>query len=655
MAKRTFEKGVVGLAGLWLAGCLLTDPIDEIKRGTSGTPSLPPVTKKNVVGSGVDVDGSAGAGLPHKRGKADAGGQRASGDTADGSDVLMRGEAGTDGLSDTHGHGGEGGEGAAPGAEGGRREEGSGGDTVSSGGGAGGRDAGSGGNRAGHGGQAGWMDAGGRATGGGAVMGGVPSSGGVAAAPKGGVGGQAGIPEGGVGGQAGIPEGGVGGQAGIPEGGVGGQAGTPNGRSLCQDGQTRSCADDGFEGSCAAGIETCKDGIWAPCSIAPAPTDSCETEGDDADCDGRSNGGCICVMGQTRSCAEDGEQGNCAAGTETCLSDGTWGPCSIAPEASDACTTGDDANCNGVPTEECDCTEGQTRTCEEGGLHGECAAGTETCSAATGQWGPCSIQPSAKDTCVAGNDDNCNGSVNEGCPCIAGDTRSCSLSGLLGKCAAGVEVCDSAAQWGACSIQPSATDTCVAGNDDNCNGMANEGCLCIIGATRTCGPCGDGQQACTDGKAGTYGMCVGGTQPTTYYRDADGDGHGNPDVPSATCASAPVGYVTSGDDCCDSNSLVRPGNTAWYEEAQTTCPRVLPHDYDCDGDQTQEITGYFEGQCIRPDDCTMPNGKGYWNAGPGDWPIPACGDGASFFATCKITTSGGGCSSVAITRRQKCH
>ena len=66
--------------------------------------------------------------------------------------------------------------------------------------------------------------------------------------------------------------------------------------------------------------------------------------------------------------------------------------------------------------------------------------------------------------------------------------------------------------WGTCtgSVGPAAGDTCVQGNDDNCSGTPNDGCLCINNVTiKTCGLCSDGSQTCTDGKNGAYGPCIG--------------------------------------------------------------------------------------------------------------------------------------------------
>ncbi len=45
---------------------------------------------------------------------------------------------------------------------------------------------------------------------------------------------------------------------------------------------------------------------------------------------------------------------------------------------------------------------------------------------------------------------------------------------------------------------------------------------------------------------------------TSYYRDLDGDGYGNPSVRSLAC-SQPTNYVTNNSDCDDSSAATRPG------------------------------------------------------------------------------------------------
>jgi hypothetical protein len=49
-------------------------------------------------------------------------------------------------------------------------------------------------------------------------------------------------------------------------------------------------------------------------------------------------------------------------------------------------------------------------------------------------------------------------------------------------------------------------------------------------------------------------------EKTTYYHDSDGDGHGNPNDSIQACA-APTEYVSSSDDCDDTNAQIKPGAT----------------------------------------------------------------------------------------------
>ncbi|HUS28147.1 MAG TPA: putative metal-binding motif-containing protein [Kofleriaceae bacterium] len=71
------------------------------------------------------------------------------------------------------------------------------------------------------------------------------------------------------------------------------------------------------------------------------------------------------------------------------------------------------------------------------------------------------------------------------------------------------------------AIKPSATEICDL-QDNNCNGQTDE------------------------------------TGLTTFYRDMDSDGHGSLSMSMTTCG-APTGYVTSADDCDDTNGAIHPG------------------------------------------------------------------------------------------------
>ncbi len=97
------------------------------------------------------------------------------------------------------------------------------------------------------------------------------------------------------------------------------------------------------------------------------------------------------------------------------------------------------------------------------------------------------------------------------------------------------------------AIKPGATEVCD-GVDNNCNGMTDEGVQ------------------------------------TTYYRDMDMDGFGNPSVTQMAC-SQPTGYVANNTDCNDNNALEKPGQI-WYK--------------DIDGDGYAETAAATINQCLRP-------------------------------------------------------
>jgi hypothetical protein len=143
------------------------------------------------------------------------------------------------------------------------------------------------------------------------------------------------------------------------------------------------------------------------------------------------------------------------------------------------------------------------------GAGGDLATTSTTSSAGGG--GP------GAEACGNGLDDDADGDVDEGCGCDVGKTQPCfagpkALAGK-GPCHLGEQTCEKVpgqgefaqGAWGTCggSGQPG-VEACN-GEDDDCDGVVDQGCACTDGEKKPCSTkCGDGQQVCA---GGAWGDC----------------------------------------------------------------------------------------------------------------------------------------------------
>ncbi len=239
----------------------------------------------------------------------------------------------------------------------------------------------------------------------------------------------------------------------------------------CVIGSTQPCypgdRDVAGVGACTLGTQVCIEtgvefGAWGACTGAEPPGEE-TCDGTDDDCDGFVDDGCECDPSETRPCYTGpfGTEGvgECVAGVQACEPGpggvgSMFGACTgdVTPSASEVCDGVDD-DCDGAVDDGCACSPGDTRACYTGAPGtdgvGPCRAGAQACvddGAGTLGWGACAgaVLPGA-DSCN-GVDDDCDGTVDEGCSCAPGDTRPCyggpAGTGDVGACRGGTQTCE---------------------------------------------------------------------------------------------------------------------------------------------------------------------------------------------------------------------
>ncbi len=364
-------------------------------------------------------------------------------------------------------------------------------------------------------------------------------------------------------------------------------------------------------GVCVAGSQECNaaqgsgTSSFGVCTGERIPTP--ETCGPtDEDCDGQANNGLLIDMDNDMVLA----CGTCNAADAGACDCADNNP-NVKPGRIEACNGLDD-NCNGAMDEASTGGGKISQNCYSGPVgtagRGVCVQGTQLCNAdagaGTSSFGACmgQVVPSME-TCNT-QDDDCNGTVDDGFDMDNDTFRACMACGLTMNCD-----CDDNNPM----VRPGAIELCDT-IDQNCNGrlddVAPRGCfadpqgmipppntytgMCPGATCQPKGVCRLGSQSCT--MAGDWGQCSNVTLPRAEQCDGtDDDCDGLVDngmfdrdldtfVSCALCANRPV---TDGGacDCNDMDPAVKPGAPEVCDGIDNNCDMVI------DGNDTACYSG----------------------------------------------------------------
>jgi hypothetical protein len=261
--------------------------------------------------------------------------------------------------------------------------------------------------------------------------------------------------------------------------------------SACQD---KSCTDGAVlnctQSNGQAGQQVCQGGTWTACGPIPGQCEEntyrqCTTPENKEGyqhCQNGTWGSCVadnppaCQDGQTQACST-----TCGTGSEVCVN-GDWKNCN-APQPQQEVCDGFDNNCDGTVDEVCICVHGNCEACYTGtpatrGI-GQCKDGQRCCD--KGIWGECQNQvlPAAQENCADNIDNDCNGTVNDGCTCVVGTQSECGTD--VGECSKGTKVCTLVSnnpEWGECigNVAPkNEKNFGCDGLDNDCDGTSDNG------------------------------------------------------------------------------------------------------------------------------------------------------------------------------------
>lgn len=175
-----------------------------------------------------------------------------------------------------------------------------------------------------------------------------------------------------------------------------------------------------------------------------------------------------------------------------------------------------------------------------------------------------------------------------------------------------------------------------AGRCNQCD--PNSKPYCSGGDLYTCSP--DGLLVKTQCPQGCANGTCSGCKTSTFYKDGDGDGYGDPAVTVKACKQ-PSGYTSDSQDCDDADASAHPGQIGYFAVPTSG---TKTYDYNCD--KLEEKKDDALASCVWT--ALACSGDG-WGAS-----VPGCGTSGVWIECVKKPGYPPGCNKKTSSKVQSC-